>query len=103
VILADLDPEPHRRPLGIPAGLLGKGGWEVVRLAPILFTARSDEEHAPWGGRAGSMTNRRGAQSLRRGSHRMSRRELMLLLGGAMAVSRTLRAQQKAVPVIGYL
>ena len=31
------------------------------------------------------------------------RRELMLLLGGALAVSRTLRAQQKAMPVIGYL
>jgi len=33
----------------------------------------------------------------------MRRRELMLLLGGALAVSRTLRAQQKAMPVIGYL
>ena len=33
----------------------------------------------------------------------MRRRELMLLLGGAMTVARTLRAQQKAMPVIGYL
>jgi putative ABC transport system substrate-binding protein len=31
------------------------------------------------------------------------RRELMLLLGGAMTATRTLRAQQKAMPVIGYL
>jgi putative ABC transport system substrate-binding protein len=33
----------------------------------------------------------------------MRRRELMLLLGGAMTVARTLRAQQKAMPVIGVL
>src|SRR5215471_11194556 len=41
----------------------------------------------------------------RRGSttHRIRRRELMLLLGGAMTVSRALHAQQKAMPVIGYL
>ena len=33
----------------------------------------------------------------------MRRRELMLLLGGAMAVARTPRAQQKAMLVIGFL
>jgi putative tryptophan/tyrosine transport system substrate-binding protein len=33
----------------------------------------------------------------------MNRRELMLLLGGAMTAARTLRAQQKAIPVIGFL
>ena len=33
----------------------------------------------------------------------MDRRELMLLLGGAMTAGRGLRAQQKAMPVIGIL
>jgi len=33
----------------------------------------------------------------------MNRRELMLLLGGALIAARALSAQQKAMPVIGYL
>jgi putative tryptophan/tyrosine transport system substrate-binding protein len=33
----------------------------------------------------------------------MKRRELMLLLGGAVIASRALPAQQKAMPIIGYL
>jgi putative ABC transport system substrate-binding protein len=49
------------------------------------------------------MTNRTGAQPLRQRNHRMTRRELMLLLGSAITAPRPLRAQPKAMPVIGYL
>jgi len=33
----------------------------------------------------------------------MRRRELLLLVGGAVIGPRALRAQQKAMPVVGYL
>jgi putative ABC transport system substrate-binding protein len=51
----------------------------------------------------GEMTNWTGAQPLRQRNHRMTRRELMLLLGSAITAPCPLRAQQKAMPVIGYL
>jgi putative ABC transport system substrate-binding protein len=45
----------------------------------------------------------KSAQPLRRGGERIKRRELMLLLGGAMTAPRLVLAQPKAIPVIGYI
>jgi putative ABC transport system substrate-binding protein len=56
-----------------------------------------------WGGR-GERTNRDGgATTFGRQGDPMRRREVLLLLGGALTAGRTLCAQQKAMPVIGYL
>jgi putative tryptophan/tyrosine transport system substrate-binding protein len=51
----------------------------------------------------GQMTNRKSAQPLRQGGHRIRRRELLFLLVGVTTAPRSPRAQQKAMPVIGYL
>ena len=49
------------------------------------------------------MARRKSAQRLRRPDYGLRRRELLLLLAGAITAPRALRAQQKAAPVIGFL
>jgi putative tryptophan/tyrosine transport system substrate-binding protein len=49
------------------------------------------------------MTRGKSAQPIRRKSYPVRRRDLLLLLAGVAAPSRALSAQQKAIPVIGWL
>jgi putative ABC transport system substrate-binding protein len=49
------------------------------------------------------MTNRNGADLRCRNGHRMRRRELLFLLAGATTTPRALCAQQKAMPILGFL
>jgi hypothetical protein len=65
-------------------------------LGAILLMGASDKLSAPREG-LGEMTNWTRAQPLRQRNHRMTRRELMLLLGSAITAPRPLRAQQKAM------
>src|SRR6266478_5544880 len=67
-----------------------------VRGGKIAQTLRAGPGGGPTAGR--SVTTR-----ARRRGDRMNRRELMLLLGAMMIAPRDLRAQQKAMSVIGYL
>jgi hypothetical protein len=55
-VVADLDPELHGLPLGIPAGVLRERRLGNRSPPAILFGGRADEEHAPRGG-PGQMTN----------------------------------------------
>jgi hypothetical protein len=49
------------------------------------------------------MTNWKSVQPLGRPGHRIRRRELLFLLAGATTTPRALLAQQKTMPVVGFL
>jgi putative ABC transport system substrate-binding protein len=101
VVLADLDPDLHRLPLGIPAGALGERWLGNGASRAILVTVRQTKNTRL--GRALETVNQNSSRPVSPARHRMRRRELMLVLGGAMTAASGLRAQQKAMPVIGYL
>jgi hypothetical protein len=50
-VFADLNPELHGLPLGVPAGVLWNDGWETVPLALSCPVVRSDEVHIREGAR----------------------------------------------------
>jgi hypothetical protein len=60
-ILADLDPELHRLPLGIAAASAKSGGWEAVPLALSCSEVQSFDEQAPR--ETSEMTNRKSAHA----------------------------------------
>src|SRR5262249_11814873 len=69
-----------------------------ARCAAPRMTTRKASKPGPRSAHRCSAAARRAKQG-----QSMRRRELMLLLGGAAITPRSLPAQQRAVPVIGYL
>src|SRR6266446_2053506 len=108
-----LSQEHHAAVRGDPAALEGgahlfpRNRWQVERqrnilihqrLPPLIAALPRQRNHAAY-----SCFGLLPAERPRRRGHRVRRRELMLLLGGAITAAGGLRAQQKALPVIGFL
>src|SRR5262245_32616005 len=85
-------------PATVPTGWGGAG----LRLCCVQVPSRAVPKRAPGGGR-GETTKRETGRPPAGRDDRMRRRELLLVLGGAIATAPGLRAQQKAKPVIGFL
>src|SRR5690348_8687874 len=85
-------------PATVPSGWGGAGH----RLCYVQVPPGPFRRACAWG-RAGETTKRGNPDDLRRQGDQMRRRELLLLVSVAMTAAGGLRAQQKAMPVVGFL
>jgi hypothetical protein len=90
--------------LGVPAGVLGKR-WLGNGAPRTILLAGAIGQKTRTSGRAGEMTNRKRAHSLRPQDHRVRRRDLFVrFFSGAVALwPLTGIAQERRVPTIGVL
>jgi hypothetical protein len=79
---------------------LGKGARRAILITGVGLTNNTNRGKGP-----GERTSpEECATTIERGrGDRIRRRELLLLVGAAITTARTLHAQQKAMPVIGFL
>ena len=91
--LPDFDPELG----GLRSVFSGHDGWETVPSTLSCSGLRHPKT------RTSGRTVGKSAQSLRRAVHRITRRELLLLLAGATTAPRALHSQQNAMQLIGFL